>query len=366
MKDFDFNEVFNNFNVYGKFIQATPYGSGHINDTFAITCDQGGNEVKYILQRINHNIFTNPEMLMDNIVRVTEHIKKKVVESNGNPTLETLTVIRSKDDKPYYIDSNNNYWRMYIFIESCLTYDIITAPNQAYEAARAFGEFQKQLSDMEGEPLFETIPNFHNTIERYNTLLKAIEEDKFDRVKLAKTEIDYALKCQEMASKLINLNKEGKIPTRVTHNDTKLNNVMLDKVSTKGICVIDLDTVMPGLTLYDFGDMIRTATRDTDEDEQDLSKVKVIIPLFEAVLSGYLSSAKEFLNKYEIENLIFSGKLISLEIGVRFLTDFLQGDTYFKTKRENHNLDRCKVQFKMVESINENEEEMNKILNSLL
>ena len=358
-------KAFSNFAIPADFVSAEPYGSGHINDTLVVNCNQGGTPVRYIMQRINHNIFKNTEGLMENIQRVTEHQHKKLGGDVSDASRRALTLIKTVDQNIFHKDTGGNYWRVYVFVENATTYDVIEKPEQAFEAAKAFGTFQKELVDMPGGPLVDTIPNFHNTPSRYEDLFAAIEKDKMNRASIAKDAIDFAMKHHSSASHLLDLNAKGEIPERVTHNDTKLNNVMLDDQTGKGICVIDLDTVMPGLALYDFGDMIRTSTRSAEEDEQDLSKVNMDIASYEQLVKGYLSTAGDFLTKAEKDNLVFSGKLISLEIGVRFLTDFLDGDNYFKTHRDGHNLDRCNVQFKMVESIIENEDAMIKLQENL-
>jgi hypothetical protein len=365
-KPHDIPNLGKNFQIAGEFLSAEPYGSGHINDTYAAVYNQGGTNVRYVHQRINHSIFKDPASLMENIQRTTAHIRKKL-EADGSKeiTRETLTVIPAKDGHAYYKDPDGNYWRTYIFIEKAHTYDLIERPEQAFEAAKAFGNFQRLLADLGGKRLVETIPNFHNTPKRFEALETAIQEDKFNRAKDIKTEIDYALKVKPITSKLLELNKKGDIPERITHNDTKLNNVMLDDATGRGICVIDLDTVMPGLALYDFGDMVRTGTNSAKEDERDASKVFTRMPIFEALAKGYLASAGEFLTKAERENLAFSGRLITFEIGIRFLTDYLCGDVYFKTKREGQNIDRCRVQFKLFQSLTESEEAMNRFVEKL-
>ncbi len=352
------------FNIPGDFHFAMPYGSGHINDTYAVDINQGGTDIRYIFQRINHNVFKQPEELMNNIMRVTEHITRKL---DGIPdcTRHTLTVIRAKNGQPFVRDAESNYWRVYVFVEKALSYDVIENEQQAYEAAHAFGEFQKDLVDLPAPRLFETIPNFHNTPWRYEMLEQAIAEDKAGRAASCRKEIEFALARKADASLLVNLQKNGELPERITHNDTKLNNVLIDNVTGQGICVIDLDTVMPGLIHYDFGDMVRTSTSPAKEDEKDLSKVSMQFNMFEALLRGYLKSAGEFLTPMEKHYLPFSGKLITLEIGVRFLTDYLSGDVYFKVHREGHNLDRCRTQFKLVQSIEEQYEQMMKLLESI-
>ncbi len=357
----DLKTVSSNFKIYGDFISAAPYGSGHINDTYAVVMNQGGTPVRYIFQRINHNIFKNPPALMENIQRVTEHISAKIGYC-VDASRKTLTLIPTNDNNPFFQDTEWNYWRCYIFIEKAKTYDVIQTPEQAFQAAKAFGEFQRNLVDIKGKRLNETIPNFHNTVWRFENLEKAISADSANRATTVKKEIKFALNRKEIAGKLINLNKDGKIPERITHNDTKLNNVMIDDATSQGICVIDLDTVMPGLALYDFGDLVRTSTSPATEDEKDLSKVFLQLHMFEALVKGYLASSKDFLIKDEIANLAFSGKLITYEIGLRFLTDYLSGDIYFKIKRPEHNIDRCRTQFKLVESMETLEKEMNSIV----
>lgn len=352
------------FQLQGDFVDGAPYGSGHINDTFAVNFKQGGAPIRYIFQRINHNIFKNPPALMENILRVTEH-QRASLDDDPDASRKALTLIPATDGKCFVQDDEGCYWRCYIFIENARTYDIIKTTEQAYQAAKAFGGFQKLLVDIPGGRLMETIPDFHNTPSRFANLVKAIESDAAGRAKDVKDEIDFALSRARMARHLLELNSKGEIPERVTHNDTKLNNVMLDDATSEGICVIDLDTVMPGLALYDFGDLVRTSTSPAAEDERDLSKVFMQMEMFKALAAGYLSSASDFLTPAEIDNLAFCGKLISFEIGLRFLTDHLEGDVYFKTHRDNHNLDRCRTQFKLVQSIEDQEEDMRRIVKDL-
>lgn len=359
----DLKSVTEKFAIYGDFVSGAPYGSGHINDTYRVVINQGGTEVHYIYQRINHLIFKNPPALMDNIERVTEHIYKNLADT-PNKTRETLFLIKTHDGKSYCTDCDGNYWRVYIFIENATTYDIVETTEQAFKVAQAFGQFQNKLVDLPGGRLNETILDFHNTPKRLELLETAIATDVMDRVKEVKQEIDFVLQRKPETSRLIDLSRTGQIAERITHNDTKLNNVMIDDDSGEGICVIDLDTVMPGLVHYDFGDMVRTTTSPAAEDEQDLSKVIMRFDMFEALLRGYLSTAK-FLTPTELEYLPFSGKLITLEIGIRFLTDYLQGDIYFKTHRDGHNLDRCRTQFKLVESIEAQMDKMVQLLNKI-
>ncbi len=351
------------FRIPGVYESAIPYGSGHINDTYAATWrEPGGLARRYILQRINHLIFKDPVALMENIERVTAHQQRKLREAGAaEPERRALTVIPSQEGAPYHRDAEGNFWRAYLFIENARTYDAIETPAQAFQAARAFATFQQQLTDLPGGRLNETIPDFHHTPKRLEALVAAIEADERNRAASVRKEIDFVLARQGLTARLIDAQAQGLLPERITHNDTKLNNVMLDDVTQQGICVIDLDTVMPGLALYDFGDMVRTATSPRPEDELDLSLITMQMPMFEALVDGYLTAAHPFLTPFERENLAFSGKLITLEIGIRFLTDYLRGDVYFKTKREYHNLDRTRTQLRLVECIEAQEEAMNEV-----
>ena len=266
------------------------------------------------------------------------------------------------DGKPYALDADGNCWRVYPFIERARTYDQIETTKQCVEAARAFGDFQKLTADLPGEPLFETIPNFHNTTSRLAALKDAIQADPLGRVKEVQKEIDWYLSREADCHLVVDYLKSGELPLRCTHNDTKLNNVMLDDVTGEGICVIDLDTTMPGSAIYDFGDMIRTATSPAAEDEKDISKVTMRMFMFEALVQGYVSSAKSFLTPLEKSLLPFSGKLLTMECGIRFLTDYLSGDVYFKIHRPEHNLDRCRTQMALVESIEAQMDEMKAVV----
>lgn len=356
---YDLKKIASNFQIEGSFIEASPYGTGHINETFAATFNLNGTPIRYTMQGVNTNVFKDPLALMENIKRVTDHIQEKTA---GEPSRRTMLLIPTKTGDIFYSSGPDDVWRIYNFIEKATTYDIVETAEQAFQAARAFGDFQKMLLDLPGERLHETIPDFHNTPLRFQALMEAIDRDPINRARSAAKEIDFALNRQNMTGILAGLLADGSLPERITHNDTKLNNVLLDDRTGEGVCVIDLDTVMPGLIHYDFGDMVRTTTCPAAEDEQDLSKVYMQQHMFAALLNGYLESAGEFLTKTEREYLPFSGKLISFEIGIRFLTDHLLGDTYFKIHREGHNLDRCRTQFKLVESIEEQEDELYKLL----
>ena len=351
------------FQIQGDFQAASPYGSGHINDTYAATFDQAGTPVRYILQRINHHVFKHPVALMENVERVTTHLRRKLAAAGADQiSRRVLTLLPARDGKSWYADANGNYWRCYLFIERAKTYDLIETPQQATAAARAFGEFQTLLADLPPPRLHDTVPDFHHTCRRYDALLRAIEADACNRAASVQPEINFALRREPMVDVLLDAQARGLLPERVTHNDTKLNNVMLDDATGEGICVIDLDTVMPGLALHDFGDMCRSACRPTVEDERDLSKVVVRMDIFAALVRGYLASAGGCLTAAEREHLACSAELITFEVGLRFLTDYLEGDRYFKTHREGQNADRARVQFTLVESFANHAEAMQRAI----
>lgn len=320
-------------------VKVARYGSGHINDTFKADDVRG---VSYILQRINTDIFPDADGMMENISRVTSHIRSK-----GGRSLEVLGY-----KKP---------WRLYAFITGARTIDLIENADQAFLAANAFAQFQNALADLPEPRLNEILPKFHNTVNRLKLLDEAAAADVKDRLKLVQREMDFINARREEAGRIVNAMASGEIPERITHNDTKINNVMLDDVTQQGVAVIDLDTVMPGSALYDFGDMVRTSTAAAAEDEKDLDKVFSRKEYFEALVKGYLKDAK-FLNAAELDALAFSGRLITLTIGIRFLTDYLAGDTYFRTAYDDHNLVRCRTQLKMVRSMEDQRDEYERIV----
>lgn len=352
------------FDIRADFVHGFPYGSGHINDTYCASFDQAGlTPIRYILQRINTNVFRTPVQLMENISRVTRHSLERLIEAeHPEARRRTLTCIPAHDGKAYAVDDFGGYWRVYPFIERATGHDEIQNNEQAFQAAKAFGNFQKLAAGLGGERLHETIPGFHDTPQRLEALKAAIGADPLGRAAGLEAEIDFVLSRAADCSRITDLITAGVIPERVTHNDTKLNNVLLDDETSEGVCVIDLDTTMPGSALYDFGDMVRTATPSTREDETDLSKLDLRMDRFEALVGGYLSAARSFLNAAEVENLAFSGKLLTLECGIRFLTDFLLGDVYFKIKRPQHNLDRCRNQFAFVSAIEKRLPEMEDVV----
>jgi aminoglycoside phosphotransferase (APT) family kinase protein len=347
------------FATGGELILTESYGTGHINDTYRAVFGKSGKALPMILQRINHNIFKDPAALMSNIERVTAHVSAQVA-GQSDASRRALTLVPTRHDTAFHRDPEGNWWRMYRFVERTRSYDSVGTPRQAYQAAFAFGQFQQQLSTLPTPRLHDTIPDFHHTPKRFAALEAAIARDVVNRAAQAAPEIAFALARQPMTGVLLNAN----LPERVTHNDTKFNNVLLDNETDEGLCVIDLDTVMPGLVLYDFGDMVRTATSPAAEDELDLSQVRMRMPIFEALVRGYLTGTGGFLTPAERSYLAFSGKLITFEIGIRFLTDYLSGDIYFKTHRPEHNLDRCRTQFKLVQSIEEQEKSMTAFVES--
>ena len=346
--------VASEFDFGGKVLSAAPYGSGHINDTFVTVVGTASGSRRFVLQRINHQVFKQPDLLMENVERVCAHAHAKL-RATGVPDAHrrALRLIPTVSGRAWHIDPAGNRWRCYDFIEGATGHDVVRTPAQAESAAKAFGAFQSLLADLPGGRLHETIPDFHHTPGRFARFQAALAADAHGRAASAVPEIAFALSRAHEVSVVVDALRDGSLPERVTHNDTKLNNVLLDDVTQEGVCVIDLDTVMPGSALYDFGDLVRTSTSPAAEDETDLSKVTMQLPMFEALVRGYLASARGFLTPRERELLPFAGKLITFEIGLRFLTDWLEGDTYFKIKRPTHNLDRCRTQFKLVASIEE-------------
>ena len=345
--------VAENMCVAGTFVDGVKFGSGHINDTYLVTFNANGNENKYIFQRINSYVFPNPPEVMENIDRVTSHLQVKIAADKSGRRRDTIRLLKTADNSPCYFDANGDYWRAYNFVENVKGCDTLATPEQAYQVAKAFGEFQCDLADLPGKRLNETIKDFHHTPRRFQQLWDAVKSNPVDRVKDVARELDIFHSLEEECSTLIKALEQGAIPERVTHNDTKCNNVLLDEVTNEGACIIDLDTVMPGLVHYDFGDMVRSGTVSTAEDEPDYSKVYMRKEMFEGLIKGYLESARHFLTPEEKELLPLSGKIITLEIGTRFLADYINGDVYFKTSRPGHNLDRARVQIALGQSIGE-------------
>lgn len=351
-------EISHEFAISGDFVEGHEINSGHINTTYLATyVRDSGEQRRYILQRINEKVFTDPLAVMHNVECVTRHINWKVLRVKRDLGGQTLNLYPARGGKFYAKGEGAGIWRCYNFIEGCLTYDIVENTRQAYQAARAFGSFQDLVSDIPAEDILETIPDFHNTPRRYARLMELVESDPVGRLASVQDEIAFVKQRESLCSSLIKQLDAGELPQRITHNDTKLNNVMMDAETDEAVCVIDLDTVMPGLSSYDFGDLVRTATSPAAEDETDLSKVEMRMPMFEALAKGFIDGC-DCLTGKEIENLVTGGKVITLETGIRFLTDYLEGDLYFKTNHASHNLDRCRTQLRLVECIEEKEDAM--------
>ena len=363
VSELQIREAIANFKFTGRLIERKIFGSGHINDTYLLTFEIGDmGDMKVILQRMNREIFTKPVELMENIVGVTSYLREKIIENGGNPERETLNIIPAKDGKAYFVDSKGEYWRSYKFITDATCYDRVEKPEDFYESAVAFGNFQRLLADYPAETLYETIEGFHDTRARLETFKQAVEKDICGRADSVRKEIQFVLDHEELADVFGELQEKGEIPLRVTHNDTKLNNIMIDNVTRKGICVIDLDTVMPGLAMNDFGDSIRFGASTAAEDERDLSKVSCSMELYEIYVKGFLEGCAGSLTPKEVELLPMGAKVMTYECGMRFLTDYLEGDHYFKIHREGHNLDRARTQFKLVEDMEQKWDNMKEII----
>ena len=341
------------FSLKGEVKCCTPYGSGHINDTFLVEAGRS-----YILQRINSEIFKKPKELMENIDLVCRFMAEEIKKQGGNPERESLQIIPTKGGNLYYKDENSNFFRIYLFITDCKAFDLVEKPEHFYESAYAFGHFQKLLSDFPAEKLHETIPHFHDSPQRFQHFLKALAEHKFDRKKECAEEIEFFLAHEKDLTYAMDLLRKKELPLRVGHNDTKLNNVLFDTKTEKALCIIDLDTVMPGLAIFDFGDAIRFGANTGAEDETDLSKVSLSLPLFSLYTKGFLEACGSSLWEKEILSLPEGAKIMTLECGMRFLTDYLQGDTYFHVKRPEHNLDRARTQIALVRDMEKKWTEM--------
>ncbi len=342
----------------GKVVEAQPFGSGHINETLLVKTEKGS---EYILQKINTYVFTNPQGLMENVFNVTEFLKKRLVEQEGDPNRETLTFIKTKDGNLYY-DGEEGAWRAYRFQGDLMALNAARNPHDFYASGKAFGHFQALLNDYPADTLFETIPHFHDTPSRFKQLHEAIEKDTAGRAASVQEEIEFALAREKDASLVMDLQAQGVLPLRVTHNDTKLNNVLLDPETGDGVCVIDLDTIMPGQAIFDFGDSIRFGASTAAEDEKDLDKVQMDLELFEAYTKGFLEGCNNVLSEAEKDLLPTGAWMMTLECGIRFLADYLNGDVYFKTAYPEHNLDRAHTQFKLVAEMEEKQDQMQAIV----
>ena len=346
-------EVLSAYDFPATLMGAVRYGQGHINDTFCVICQpQEGDAIRYILQGLSSAAFPHPEELMENFIGITSYLREKVIAQGGDPLRETLSLVNTRDGKPFYTDSNGKVWRLTPFIENTDCFQSAT-PELFEASARAFGRFQYMLQGYPAETLHETIVNFHNTEDRFNKFLNALMVDKHDRSKDIQEEIHFVLDRKADCSVALQALRDGVLPLRVTHNDTKLNNILIDRDTHEGICVIDLDTTMPGLAINDFGDSIRFGANHSREDEKDLSKVNFDIELYEAYTRGFIQGAKGGLTENELKYLPWGARLMTLECGIRFLTDYLDGDHYFRIHYPEQNLDRCRTQFKLVRDMEE-------------
>lgn len=354
--------IIEQFDCQGDIEECIPYGQGHINNTYRVIFNKEGKKKRCILQSINGNVFKEPEKVMENIVNVTSWLKKKIKENDGDSKRETLNLVNTKDGKSYYLDENGVCWRMYLFIRDAVSFEQVRDVNDFYQSAVAFGHFQRMLEDYPAETLHETIANFHNTEDRFRKFKEALEKDVCGRAAEVQEEIQFVLDREEFAGTLCRLQEEGKLPLRVTHNDTKLNNVMFDEKTSEPICIVDLDTVMPGLSVNDFGDSIRFGASTGAEDEKDLSKIWCDLELYEAYVKGFIEGCEGALTETELDHLPTGAIMMTFECGMRFLTDHLEGDHYFKIHREGHNLDRCRTQFKLVKDMEEKLPQMKAIV----
>lgn len=347
----DAKKAISAFKIDGELKTIKPYGSGLINNTYLV---EFTNNKRYILQKINTDLFKNYKDLMNNIKLVTNFLKKKITAEAGDPNRETLTIINTKNGKLYHVDDRNQVWRVYSFIEDTLSYNIAESPEQFYKTGLAFGKFQNMLNEFDANQLVEVLENFHDTRFRYQQFEEAVANNQANRVQYVKKEIEFVRKRKEDAYLLYDMLDSGKLPLRVTHNDTKLSNILLDKDTLEGVAVIDLDTVMPGILLFDFGDSIRSGANTAEEDEKDLSKVNFDLELFEVYTKGFLESAKEIMTETEIEYLPWGARVITFEQAIRFLTDYLNGDKYYTVTHDSHNLERTRNQMKLVKEMEDN------------
>jgi len=359
--------VFEQFDGLGELISVHPHGNGHINDTFLLTCRKHRKASTLILQHINREVFKNPDAVMANFSLVTDHVRARL-QRLEIPEIDrrVLCLIPSKTGSTHVFDPDGQPWRMLHYIHGATSHDVMDSPRRAYEAGKAFGLFQSWLADLDASLLSETIPHFHDTPHRLAALRAAFEEDAMGRAGDVREEVEVALGAADKAGIVVQGLRDGSIPLRITHNDTKLNNVLMDDLTDEGICVIDLDTVMPGSILYDFGDLVRTATNAAAEDEVELERISVRMDIFEGLTAGYLSAAGAFLTERETDLLAFGAQLLAYENGVRFLTDYLQGDRYFRIHRESHNLDRARAQFRLSECFRAAQQHMATIVRNAL
>ena len=354
-------EALEGFDIPGRFVECVPCGNGHINDTYMVTFEEEDGRCRYSLQHMNRSVFKDPVSLMNNILHVTAYLKEQIRSQGGDPQRETLDFVCTKTGEPYFVDSYGEYWRAYHFVEDAYALEEISNPQDFYESAVAFGHFQRMLADFPADSLTETIAGFHDTKARFAAFEQAVAADVCHRAEGVQQEIRFVRDRYDVACVLGDLLEAGKLPLRVTHNDTKSNNVLIDKATGRGLCVIDLDTVMPGLAVNDFGDSIRFGASTGAEDEKDLSKIWCDLELYETYMKGFVEGCGGTLTDMEIECLPVGARVMTYECGMRFLTDYLSGDTYFKTAYPTHNLDRARTQFKLVWDMEQKWEKMQAI-----
>lgn len=357
---YNFSTITEQFKIEGNTFEVKPFGSGHINDTFLVK-DTGSEHPGYLLQRINNYVFKDVAGLTNNMLIVINHLKRKVLEAGGDPDKEVLTLIPTKSGWYFVQDDAGNYWRMMCYLDNTRSYDLVTTTQQAYQGGLAFGEFQRQLADLDPTLLIEVIPDFLNIEKRLRDFDVAIEGDSAGRLESVQAEVDYLNGFASDMNDILKLGRAGLLPLRITHNDTKFNNILLDRDNNIQ-CVIDLDTVMPGYAAYDFGDAIRTIINMAEEDEADLSLIKLNMPLFKEFTKGYLSQTAAFLNEYELQSLVKGVLLLPYMQSVRFLTDYLQGDVYYKIHFAEHNLQRTRAQMQLFKNLFAGRDELNAIV----
>ncbi|MCL2557149.1 MAG: aminoglycoside phosphotransferase family protein [Treponema sp.] len=357
-------EAIPQFAIYGDFVNAAPFGNGHINETFLSVWNQAGVRARYVHQRINELVFTKPDEVMENIVRVTEHLAGKML-GRADSSRRALSVVPARDGKPWARDSAGGWWRTYLYIEGSHSKDTIDGPESARFLGECAGLFQKQLADLPAPRLRDTIPRFHDMEMRYENFRRALESDPRSRAAGAEAEIAFMRENEERGALIVRALREGKIPERICHNDVKINNILLDNETAQALCVVDLDTVMPGASLYDLGDLIRTVANRAAEDERALEKVVFDMGFFEALLDGYFSAAGDFLTQAELDLAAESGRNLTHIMALRFLTDYLDGDVYYKISRPVHNLERCRAQIALIRSMDERWEEAENIARRL-
>ncbi len=352
-------QIMAQFAIDGDFLDIKPYGTGHINSTFLTRFRQADGSVqKFIAQRINQRVFTKPAQVMANIERVTAHLRQKIAQNGGDPNREVLTLLSTRDGRPYHKTNDGGYWRVERFIEGAKTYQHAPSLAHYYEAAYAYGRFQSMLADFPVNELYETIPDFHHTEKRLSAFETAVAQDKARRALNVTAEINFIRERAHMAPALTHLQETGQIPLRVTHNDTKFDNVMIDTQTGKGVCVIDLDTVMPGIAMFDFADAARSGANTAAEDERETAVVQFNLTIYDRLAHGFLDATRHYLTPLEIDHLAFAARLITYEQAMRFLTDYLNGDDYYKTDYPQHNLIRCRTQIRLLQLMEASQTEM--------